>query len=286
MNNKKYDIDCKLTNHITKLILEDYFNNNLLTYQQKFINISIESQKYKSEVESLLKYFNKIKQTYNNKKLVSIIFSYFAFKIVFYYYQDTLFDVSIYLRDKCFSKDNIIRKEEFIILEASLNSSILSKTLEEGSQIKQLIFLNYDDVINIPIFHISFSANTLSIDWFEMKRKYNNDYLKYYFKILVELWSALILRLNHLDSNDEFTVDILKCLLIYCKGPFFCWKLSFSKVVINIRIDEIRYIIPNVWSKEFFGSSNKIKDMYNSLSKVYDVEFENVTYEDLFINGF
>ena len=95
------------------------------------------------------------------------MFRCFDFVIAFYYYKDSLFEVSIHLTHKRFSKvdNNIItRKEELIDLKAPFNSSILSKTLEEGSRIKQLNFFNtkhYKDyVIKCPVFHIFFSKYT------------------------------------------------------------------------------------------------------------------------------
>ena len=137
MNINKDGIKRDLTQHRTRLILKDSFENEPLVFQQKFINIR---QKYISEVESLLKYFYKIERTNNNSNVVSIIFSNFNCAIAFYYYQDSLFDVSISLEYNRYSKDDIFRKEEFINLEDPMNSSILSKTLEEGSQIKKNLF--------------------------------------------------------------------------------------------------------------------------------------------------
>ena len=110
--------------------------------------MSMDDQKYISEVESLLKYFYKTKHPNNNNMLVSTIFSNFGFDIVFYYYQEYLFDVSINLRHKYESEDKVTtRKEELTNLETPFNSSILSKTLEEGSQIRKLIFWNTDYAI-------------------------------------------------------------------------------------------------------------------------------------------
>ena len=174
-------------------------------------------------------------------------------------------------------QDNIIRKEEFINLEAPLNSSILLKTLEEGSLIKQLNFFNTDDndyVIKNAIFYILFSANTLTINWSEI---YNDFHLNY-LKILFELWPGLILRLKGFEKWDYRHLDWIQRLLICCEGSPPCWKLSFSKVVMNIDIDKIRSI-------EYFILLNKIKHLIDSLSKTYNVELENITYEDLFING-
>ena len=80
--------------------------------------------------------------------LVSTIFNNFVFDIAFYYYQISLFDVSINLRHKYDSEDKVTtRKEELTNLETPFNSSILSKTLEEGSQIRKLIFWNADYAI-------------------------------------------------------------------------------------------------------------------------------------------
>ena len=167
MNKNKDDVDCNCTDHTTKWILKNSFGNYDPIFKQGFIDIY--NQIYISEVESLLEYFYKIKHTSINRKLVSKILNNLKnnFAFVFYYYQDFLFDVSISLEFD-FQVDNITRKEEFINLEAPLNSSILSKTLEEGSQIKQLIFLNTNDnyLPTYPEIQISFSANTLTIDLF------------------------------------------------------------------------------------------------------------------------
>ena len=165
----------------------------------------------------------------------------------------------------------IIRKEDFTNLKDPLNSSILSKTLEEGLQIKTLIFYNYDNPIKDPVFHISFSANTLTIDW---SRTDKDKHLKY-LQFLFELWPGLILRLKGLNIWNEERLDMIQRLLNYCEGSPLCWKLFFSKVVIHIDIDEIRSI-------EYFKILNKLKHLYDSLSKIYEVEFENITYEDLF----
>ena len=273
LNDNKDDIECKYTDHITDLILKDFIKYEILILNLKPINI--DNQKYKCEVEYLLKYFNKIKHTYINRNLVFTIFNYFYCFIDFYFYQDSLFDLSIDLIDKSSPFDHIItRKEEFSDLEAPLNSSILSKTLEKGLLIKKLIFINTDNYYEIkhPVFHISFSANTLTIDWYKIDEYYHLKYLK----ILLELWPGLILRLKGLEKWGNKRLDWIQKLLIYCKRSPPCWKLSFSKVVTNIEIDEI--VI------EFFKYLNKLRHLYDSLSKIYDVELENITYEDLFIN--
>ena len=254
---------------------KNYFNDYKLFLQQNFIEI--DDKKYISEVEDLLKYFYKIKHTNSNRKLVYIIFKYFGWAIVFYYYQGTLFDVSINIQKNIYLEDNITREEEFTNLEAPLNSSILSKTLEEGSQIKKLIFFNTNDnVIKYPVFNISFSANTLTIEW---NRIGNDDNLKY-LKILFELWPELILKLKKLEYWDEKRLNWIQRLLIYCEGSSPCWKLFFSKVVIDIDIDKIDI------NFKFFVELNKLKHLYYSLSKIYDVELENITYEDFFIKLF
>ena len=250
--------------------MNTFKNDEPLIFKQR--SIDIDNQKYISEVESLLEYFYKIKHTSINRKLVSKIFSNFNFNFAFafYYYEDSLFDVSISLRSKWNSK-YIKRKEELINLEAPFNSSILSRTLEKGSQIKQLIFSNrYDgDVIDDPDIHISFSNKTLTIDWLEM----NPDYLN----LLLELGPGLILRLNHLKNWGDEKLNLIQRLLIYREGSPLYWKLSFSKVLINIdiEIDEIKNI-------EFFVALNKLKHLIDSLSNIYDFEFENISYEDLF----
>ena len=171
------------------------------------------------------------------------------------------------------SSNDINREEKFINLEAPLNSSILSKTLKKGSQIKQLILSSkYFNPLN-PCIHISFSANTVTIDWYWIKL----DDLNF----LLELWPGLILRLKHLNFYDEYwNVDkIQRFLSNWGRCPPF-WKLSFSKVVIHIGIDEIyKYIF-----KESYKNISKLKHLIDSLSKIYDVGLENISYEDLFIN--
>ena len=164
-NNNKDNRACNFKDHIPGMILKDSFQEyNPLIFEEKYMYI--DNQKYISEIEFLFKYFNKIENINNNNNIVYTIFKYFYWKITFYFYQDSLFDVSIHLKDKRYLIDNIITiKEKSIKLKDSLNSSILSKTLKEGSQIKQLIFLNTGDVINDNVFNISVSANTLTIDW-------------------------------------------------------------------------------------------------------------------------
>ena len=235
-------------------------------------------------MESLLNYFNKIKHANNNRKLVSTIFNYYGYSIVFYYYQGSLFDVSIHLWLKRYSKEYIAREEKFTRLKTPLNSSILSKTLEEGLQIKQLIFINTDHYYEIehPVFHISFSANTLTIDWYKIEEYYHLKYLN----TLLELWPGLILILKNFKFRTFEYLDQIQRLLIYCKGSPLCCKLSFSKVVINIDIDEIDKIKNSKFDIDYFVKFNKLKHLCDSLLKIYDVEFENITYEDLFINGF
>ena len=151
------------------------------------------------------------------------------FKIVFYYYQDSLFDVYIVLK-LGFSND-IKREEKFINLEAPLTSSILSKILEEGSQIKLLTFSSkHLYSLTYPAIQISFSANTLIIDWSDMN--------SYYLYILLELWPGLILRLKNLKKYGLFwDLDLIQKFLSFCGRSPPCWKLSFSKVVIDIDID-------------------------------------------------
>ena len=252
---------------------ENSFDNKPLNPQQRFI--SIDSQKYISEVEDLLKYFNKIENT-NNRELVSIIFGYFEFYIIFYYYQDYLFDVSIHLKTK--DIQNIInRKENFINLEAPLNSSKFSKTLKNDSQIKKLIFLktnDYDYITDDPIFHVSFSENTFIINLSAIILDYHLNYLKN----LLELWPGIILRLKNFKYWDDERLDLYQRLLIYREDSPLWGRLPLSKVVMNIGIDE--------FDIEFFVKLNKLKDLYDSLSKIYDVELENITFEDLFIKLF
>ena len=162
-----------------------------------------------------------------------------------------------------------------INLEAPLNSSILSKTLEKGLQIKQLIFSN-TEYIYLDI-DISFSANTLTIDWSRIISFNHSKYLK----ILLELWPGLILRLKGFEKWDDRELDLIHSLLIYYEGSPLCWKLSFSKVVIDIgnidKIDHFRFI-------ESYENVSKLKHLVDSLSNIYDVELENISYEDLFID--
>ena len=158
-----------------------------------------------------------------------------------------------------------------------MNSSILSKTLKEGSWIKKLIFSNaFSGHIN-PKIHISFLANTLTIVW---SRNHYDD-LKY-LKIMLELWPGLILRLERLEYWNEERLDGIRRWLIYCEWSPPWWKLSFSKVVISIDIDEIDKIKISKLEIEYFAKLSKLKNLCDSLSKIYDVEFENITYEDLF----
>ena len=172
----------------------------------------------------------------------------------------------------------ITRKEDFINLKDPLNSSILSKTLEEGSQIKTLIFSNIDDnVTKDNVFYISFSANTLTIDWYRIKTKYHLNYLQ----ILLELWPGLILRLENLKKNGNlWDLDLIQRLLIYCERSPPCWKLFFSKVVIDIDIDHMNNFI----FIESYENISKLKHLIDSLSKICDVELENISYDDLFID--
>ena len=102
-----------------------------------------------------------------------------------------------------------------------------------------------------------------------------------YLKILFELCPGLILRLKGFEKWDYGHLDSIQRLLICSEGSPPCWKLSFSKVVINIDID-----IDKIRSIEYFIVLNKIKHLIDSLSKTYDVELENITYEDLFIKLF
>ena len=274
LNNNKDDVVCSFTNHIPEMILKNSLLNEHLISKQNFM--SIDSQRYISEVEDLLRYFYKIEHT-NNRMLVSTLLYDFDCAIVFYYYQDSLFDVSIYVENIRFSKDDIIRKEEFIDLEVPFNSTILSTILEEGSQIKKLIFLNknYSDfVFNDSVFHISFSANKLTVDWLRINRYCHLNYLK----LFLELWPEFILCLKIFKYWSEKFLDEIRRWLIYCKGSPLWWKLSFSKVVMNIDIDNMGMTL--------FEELNKLKHLYDSLSKIYHVELENITYEDLFINGY
>ena len=276
MKNNKDNIACNFVDHIHEMISENSFKNYDLILKQDFINI--DSLKYLSEVKSLLKYFYKFKYANINWKQVSKIFIYFNCAFDFYFYQGSLFDVSIYLKDNYILNyiKQITTKEKYINLITPFNSSILSKTLEEGSQIKILIFSNNDDnEFYYPVFHISFSTNTLTIDLSWKDNDSNLNYLKF----LLELWPGLILRLKGFEIWGDEQLDWIQRLLIYCEGSPPCWKLSLSKIVINISIDEIRKI-------EFFKILKKLKHLYNSLLIIYDVKFENITYEDLFIKLF
>ena len=156
-----------------------------------------------------------------------------------------------------------------------MNSSILSKTLEEGSQIKQLIFSSEDYYpLNDRAIHISFSANTLAINWSKMKLDYLN--------LLLELGPGLILRLKHLKYGYCWDLDLIQRFLSYCGRSPPCWKLSFSKVLIDIgNINDKMY---NFIFIESYENVSKLKHLIDSLSNIYDVELENISYEDLFIN--
>ena len=275
MNKNKDDVACNCTDHTTKWILTNSFGNYDPIFKQR--SIDIDNQKYISEVESLLEYFYKIKHTSINRKLFSKIFNNleFSFAFVFYYYQDSLFDVSIHLRNNVrLIYNDIIRKEEFMNLEAPLNSSILSKTLEKCSQIKQLIFSSKDYYLfTNPDIHISFSANTLTINWSQM----NLDYLN----LLLELGPGLILRLKYLKfENNCWDLDLIQRFLSYCARSPPCSKLSFSKLVIHIDIEHME----NSIFIESYENVSKLKHLVDSLSNIYDVELENISYEDLFIN--
>ena len=275
MNKNKDGKTCNCTDHTTKWILTNSLGDYDSVFNERFI--SIDNQKYISEVESLLEYFYKTKHTYINRKLVSKIFSNFdfAFAFVFYYYQDSLFDVFIHLnRNYCPIDNDFKRKEEFINLEAPLNSSILSKILEEGSQIKQLIFSSEDYYrLTNHLIDISFSANTLTINWYQMKLDYLN--------LLLELGPGLILRLKNLKYYGYWwDLDLIQRFLSYCGESPPCLKFSFSKIVIDIDIDHM----DNSIFIESNENINKLEHLIDSLSKIYDVELENISYEDLFIN--
>ena len=274
LNKNKEDITCNCTDHTTKWILKNSFENDKpLIFKQNSTKISINNQKHISEVESLLEYFYKIKHTYINRKLISKIFSNFEFNIAFYYYQDSLFDVFISLEYSKYSKGNIFRDEYISILKTPLNSSILSKTLKKDSWIKQLIFSTTEFYVYPTVIRVSFSANTLAIDLYKM----NPDYLN----LLLELWPGLILRLENLKYNNKcWDLDLIQRFLSYCGRCPPCWKLSFSKVVINIDIDNIYNFI----FIETYENVSKLKHLIDSWSKIYDVEFEDITYKDLFIN--
>ena len=237
MKNKN-NIAFNFKDHIPEMVFKISSENEYLILHQNFINI--DSQNYLLEVKSLLKYFYYFKHTNSKIKLISTILNYFWFSIVFYYYQDSLFDVSIHLKNKGYSEGNynITRKKKYINLETSLNSSILSKSLKEDSRIKKIIYLNNDGVFNYPHIHISFSTNTLTIDWSRIIKGKHSEY----FKILLELWPGLILRLERLEDWYERQLNRIQRLLIYYKRSFLCWKLYFSKVVIHINIDKIRNI--------------------------------------------
>ena len=124
-------------------------------------------------------------------------------------------------------------------------------------------------------FNISFSSNTLTIFWSAIDK---DDHLKY-LKVLLELWPGLILRLQNFKNVSEKTLELIQRLLIYCDGSHLCWKLSFSKVVINIDIDKLDTEFMGI---SFFVLLDKLKHLFDSLSKIYDVELENITYENLF----
>ena len=270
MNNKD-DITCSFRDHTTKWILNNSFENYDPILKKS--SIDIDNQKNISEVESLLDYFYKFKHTFINRKLVSKIFSNFKITFVFHYYQDSLFDVDILLLGKWYSKVDIERVEELNKLKAPLNSSILSNTLEKGSQVKLLIFSNCNNfyAARCPNIRISFSSNILTIKWYVMN--------SYCLDLLLELWPGLILRLEGFEDLGERKLDWVQRLLIYWEGSPLCWQLSFSKVVIKIDIDIDKIGI------EYFKRLNKLKHLYDSLSKIYDVELENITYEDLLNNG-
>ena len=93
---------------------------------------------------------------------------------------------------------------------------------------------------------------------------------------MLELWPGLILWLENLENLSKWELDLIQRMLIYWKGSPFCWKLSFSKVVIGV----------GVYVKEIekFEELNKLNHFCDSLWKIYDVEFENVNYEDLLNN--
>ena len=102
-----------------------------------------------------------------------------------------------------------------------------------------------------------------------------------YLKIFLKLWPGLILRLEILNNWTFEQLVFLQRWLIYCEGSPPCWKLSFSKVVIDIgNIDKINHFI----FIEFYERLSKLKHLFDSWSKIYDVELENISYEDLFIN--
>ena len=130
-------------------------------------------------------------------------------------------------------------------------------------------------IFNNPNIHISYSENTYTIDWCQM----NPDYLN----LLLEFWPGLILRLKRLKYfSGCWDLDLIQRFLSYCERSPPCWKLSFSKVVIDINID-----IDNMGEfifTESYEDVSKLKHLIDSLSKIYDVELENISYEDLFVN--
>ena len=101
-----------------------------------------------------------------------------------------------------------------------------------------------------------------------------------YLNPLLELWSGLILRLENLkEYGNWWDLDLIQRFLSYCGRSPPCWKLSFSKVIIHIGIGKNELIFI-----ESYENVSKLKHLIDSLSNIYDVELENITYEDLFIN--
>ena len=101
---------------------------------------------------------------------------------------------------------------------------------------------------------------------------------------MLEFGPGLILRLKHLKKyrfGNCWDLDLIQRFLSYCGRSPPCSKLSFSKILIDIK--NIGWIYDFIFI-ESYENVSKLKHMIDSLSNIYDVELENISYEDLFIN--
>ena len=163
--------------------------------------------------------------------------------VAFDYYNDELYDWEfiLYGRKIEYIESIVKRKHETkdyvndYILQETCQTSILGRTLEEGTKVKRHTFTNwynFDTIHSKKILKINTSSNTWTIFCKNISEKLIT--LEY----LGRLWPDLILILDDFCWSQREGINSLLKLVVNGDGTAKQWKLLFSKIMFtNIHFD-------------------------------------------------
>ena len=193
----------------------------------------------------------------------------------FYYYDNQTYDWSftVFARKLGYIKNNI-NKEKCIIkkddyeLKVPHESSVLKKTLANGTLIQRKHYSNWSDYSkfsNKKMLDICVSTNTVTIFC------KNINPILVTLNLLGRLWSGMILDLQDFWWITKEGMIALLMLVVNCDNTQRGWKLLFSKIKFS-KLDK-------EWYYQNFMKYFEI--FFKNLELCYTLQFENLIIDDL-----